>query len=60
MDITLVCGSEYYHQWRVKRPRTKGLLNKVLKIMKIAGDFFGRGEMLVVIAKKNKILMQNI
>jgi SAM-dependent methyltransferase len=51
-EITVISGSEYYHQWRVERPKTKGVFNKVLKFMKKVGDFLGRGEMLVAIVKK--------
>ena len=55
-DLTVVSGSEYYHQWRVKRPSKKGFFNKILKFMKIAGDFIKKGEMLVVVAKKSSTI----
>ena len=53
-EITVICASEHYHQWRVKQPRTLGLFNKALNLMKKAGDFLGRGEMLVAIVKKER------
>jgi SAM-dependent methyltransferase len=50
--ISAFTGSEHYHLWKVERPKTKGIVSKILKIMKKTGDLIDRGDMLVAIAKK--------
>jgi SAM-dependent methyltransferase len=54
-EILVLSGSEYYHEWKVERPRPKGIFANILKSMKKFGDSIGRGEMLVAIVKKGGI-----
>lgn len=52
-DINIISGSEYYHVWKIERPKTIGLFAKILKLLKHIGDTIGRGEMLIAIVRKS-------
>jgi len=51
-NIKVLSGSEYFHLWRVKRPKPKGLFSNFLKFLKRLGDFTKRGDMLITVAHK--------